>query len=79
MVPCWAVLAVVLVLLLILVVLVVLAFTVIIPQVIDTLLDDATIEFDLVKLSKPGNMSLYLDAGGSHSLSRHCCFPSSTR
>lgn len=61
-VPCWAILLLLSILAILLVVLVVLAFTVIAPAIINKLMDDSVIEFEHVRLTRPGNDSLYLEA-----------------
>jgi hypothetical protein len=63
-VPRWAIGLCAASVLLLLAVLAVLTFTLIIPKVIDTLMADSTIEFELIRLSKPGSSSLFLDAQG---------------
>jgi hypothetical protein len=63
-VPRWAIATCVGFVLVLLAVLAVLTFTLIIPKVIDSLMADSTIEFELITLSKPGDTSLFLDAKG---------------
>jgi len=63
-VPRWAIGLCAASVLLLLAVLAVLTFTLIIPKVIDTLMADSTIEFEFIRLSKPGSSSLFLDAQG---------------